>query len=61
MCRESCVDVPGSIGRHAFNSTTFEAARHEQRTPHLNPSGFRQTAQKRANSSPLGQRHVIEI
>jgi hypothetical protein len=39
----------------------IEAARDKQRTPHFNPSRFRQTAQSRADSIPLRECHVIEI
>jgi hypothetical protein len=39
----------------------IEAARDEQRTPHFNPSRFRQTAQSRADSIPPRECHVIEI
>jgi hypothetical protein len=38
-----------------------ETARHEKRIPHFSPSRFYQTAQDRTNSTPLRQRHVIEI
>jgi hypothetical protein len=39
----------------------IEAARDKQRTPHFNPSRFRQTTQSRPDPIPLCERHVIEI
>ena len=39
----------------------IEAARDKQRTPHFNPSRFRQTAQSRADSISLRECHVIEV
>jgi hypothetical protein len=53
------IDRHGSLRLDSF--CFIEAARDEQRTPHLNPSRFRQTAQSRADSIPLRECHMIEI